>query len=758
MIEYLNKSKRRSSPKRSPNKSKRKSPKKSPNKSKKSPKRSPNKSKRKSPNKSKKSPNKSKRKSPKSSSNKSKRKSPKSSSKKSSMNLYAEEETENNMKESEEKESEEEEEKEKNKKLDNKRRKDGGKVGNDKQDDMKDDMKEKQKEEYDETQIKYIHINFFVDNEKNKILKKKINELLKLSFKVNTDVEFNGYLWLLGIYNQEEVIACVCVGYSDKTIYNLAVNHLYRKYGIAKKILTLMTQRCCIIKDLERPKIQIVKTNELYSNLLVLYQKVGFVKKNDDKIKTTLQYKKNCEIRDLKSRDEYWVNCREINSIIQNNKFCFLCNEYLYKDIPKHVLNVSWLNKGGTNIFMIGEVHAYTDPIKYGSIKPNLDNLFDLNYKEKFREPINFFIEVTDTQISNVSKFYEKADKIIHGPDSSKARKQILSELREDVILLSQLPLNKIRRQYYTNILNPLSSNILNVYSADHDNSFDVAFENFLITFSDRKNLPNIFSKFFNDSIVPLLGEFYIRLKLTDNIFTKYNGLDIIKIIIEDFNNMLHNDLYIFINYISLLNYETEEFIDMITHLTVTIKRLSIDYYSFLKIISTNFSHTADGKNNIIFYGGIAHTQHLIRIFEIFDFKLMRSTLNSYNNYQYENFCFMTTKYRTPFFDEEFRFNSCVSFPKCESSEHSNSTSKKMKEKTPPFIPEDDDNDLYSSDDESSDDLNRKFRELKLTLKRTREEEEENNMEEEEEEEEEEEDLEEKRRRRRRLEFSYKKK
>ena len=61
---------------------------------------------------------------------------------------------------------------------------------------------------------------------------------IKLSFKVNTDFEPNGYLWLLGIYKKEEVIACVCVGYYDKIIYSLAVNPYYRQYGIAKKILT----------------------------------------------------------------------------------------------------------------------------------------------------------------------------------------------------------------------------------------------------------------------------------------------------------------------------------------------------------------------------------------------------------------------------------------------------------------------------------------------------------------------------------------
>ena len=579
-----------------------------------------------------------------------------------------------------------------------------------------------QSEEYDETQMEYIHINFFVKNEKNKMLKKKINDLLKLSFKVNRDFESDGYLWLLGIYKKEEVIACVCVGY-DKTIYSLAVNPSYRKYGIATKILTLMTQRCCIIKGLERPKIQIEKKNELYVYLLSLYQKVGFASiKEDDEIRTTLQYNKYCEMRDIKVRDEYWVNCREINSIMENNKFCFLCNEYLFKDIPKHVLTVSWLNKGETNIFMIGETHD--DPLKYGSIELKLVKLFASNYTEGFREHINFFIEVTDTQISDTSKLYGKDDKIIHGPDRGKARKQVLSEARVD-IPLNILPINRIRRRYYNNILNPSPLDILHVYSADHDNSLYSALGKNVINFSQRKDLTNICSIFFNKSIVPLLGEMYNNLKITDNKFTNYNGLGIIKTIIEDFNNMLYNDFNILITYISLLNEETEEFNDMITQLIFMIKRLSIDYFSFLKIISTNFSHTG-GKNNIIFYGGFWHTDHLVRLFEIFDLKLIRSKLNSdKNNDQYKKLCKTNKKYRTPHFDQEFRFNSCVSFPKCESSEHSNSTSK-LKEKTPPFIAEDDDNDLYSSDDddlyEISDMFSRNLKKISLKRKRIEEE------------------------------------
>ena len=156
------------------------------------------------------------------------------------------------------------------------------------------------------------------------------------------------------------------------------------------------------------------------------------------------------------------------------------------------------------------------------------------------------------------------------------------------------------------------------------------------------------------------------------------------------------------------------------------IKRLSIDYFSFLKIISTNFSHTG-GKNNIIFYGGFWHTDHLVRLFEIFDLKLIRSKLNSdKNNDQYKKLCKTNKKYRTPHFDQEFRFNSCVSFPKCESSEHSNYTSK-LKEKKPPFIAEDDDNDVYSSDDDDLDELSnmmiRNFKKLLLKRKRKREEE-----------------------------------
>jgi hypothetical protein len=369
---------------------------------------------------------------------------------------------------------------------------------------------------------------------------------------------------------------------------------------------------------------------------------------------------------------------------------------------------------------MIGESHADTN----FSIQKNLDNLFVLNYTEKFREDINFFIEVTDTQVSHMAKLYRKSDKIIHGSDRSKARKQQLSELREDVDSIKQLPMNKIRRKYNERMLNPSSSDILHVYSADHDNSFDVAFGNCLITFSQRTDLPNIFSKFFNESIVPLLGEFYNSLKITDEKFTKYNGLDVIKTIIEDFNNMLNNDFYIIINYISLLNDETE-FINMITQLNFFIKRLSIDYFSFLKIISTNFSHTG-GKNNIIFYGGFWHIHHLVRIFETFDLKLMRSALNSdKNNDNYKKLCETNKKFRTPHFDEEFRFNSCVSFPKCESSEHSNSTSK-LKEETPIFIAEDDDYDLYSSSDDNLDELIDMIEDLKIvSFKRKKREEEE---------------------------------
>ena len=99
----------------------------------------------------------------------------------------------------------------------------------------------------------------------------------------------------------------------------------------------------------------------------------------------------------------------------------------------------------------------------------------------------------------------------------------------------------------------------------------------------------------------------------------------------------------------------------------------------------------------------------------------MRSTLNSdKNNDQYEKLCKTNKKYRTPHFDEEFRFNSCVSFSKCESSEHSNYTSK-LKEKKPPFIAEDDDNDSYYSDDDNLDELSNMIRNLKkLSLKRQR--------------------------------------